>query len=581
MCSLTSPVETCTVQAQAICLNCQTVALCDEDENNPGTFTTRNYTQSSCSQGDGEYCDDTSPFDSGTCFRYSPAQTKCACDGTTNCQKDPNNGNVYIPCEGANLDVTGTAFYCESTRIQMDTCTCFEGTLATTTTPKTTESTITEIRTTDSVKSTTPRGDPANTCTVQAQAICLNCQMVALCDEDENNPGTFITRNSSQCLPSEGSYCDDTSPLDSGLCLRYNPANTKCACDGTTNCQNDPNNPNVYIPCEGANLDITGTAFYCESARIQLGTCTCFEGTITTTLTTKNTELTSQLSSAETSSESSTVVTTTLETSSLTSKSSYTSKLKSTTPEFTETTTQIVTCPSDCPYVDDPSDDCSKYYFCYNGMNIPHECPDSLCFSQDECLCVPTATSSTKPQSTTTESPSTTTKQPSTTTELPSTTTTTTTEQPSTTTKPPSTVTEPPTTTTKSIFTTTENPTPTIIDFSSTTTELTCSSDCPYVDDPTDECSKYYYCSAEGNLEQECPPSFCFDQSACQCLPSQTTSIPITCSAECPYADDPTDGCSKLVTAEFHFVSKMAPIVILMINKVSSSSSSSSSRING
>ncbi|KAB7503327.1 hypothetical protein Anas_10151 [Armadillidium nasatum] len=171
--------------------------------------------------------------------------------------------------------------------------------------------------------------------------------------------------------------------------------------------------------------------------------------------------------------------------------------------------------------------------------------------------CAPTATSSTKPQSTTTES--TTTKQPSTTTELPSTTTTTTTEQPSTTTKPPSTVTEPPTTTTKSIFTTTENPTPTIIDFSSTTTELTCSSDCPYVDDPTDECSKKLYeCSRilhvtggiitallKGNLEQACPPSFCFDQSACQCLPSQTTSIPITCSAECPYADDPTDGCSK------------------------------------
>ncbi|KAB7502655.1 hypothetical protein Anas_12583 [Armadillidium nasatum] len=188
-------------------------------------------------------------------------------------------------------------------------------------------------------------------------------------------------------------------------------------------------------------------------------------------------------------------------------------------------------------------------------MNIPHECPDSLCFNQDECSCAPTATSSTKPQSTTTEPPSTTTKQPSTTTELPSTTTTTTTEQPSTTTKPPSTVTEPPTTTTKSIFTTTENPTPTIIDFSSTTTELTCSSDCPYVDDPTDECSKYYYCSAEGNLEQACPPSFCFDQSACQCLPSQTTSIPITCSAECPYADDPTDGCSKYYycTAEGNF----------------------------
>ncbi|RXG73572.1 hypothetical protein Avbf_08935 [Armadillidium vulgare] len=47
--------NTCTVQGQEICLNCQTVALCDEDEDNPGTFTTRNSTQSSCSPGDGNY----------------------------------------------------------------------------------------------------------------------------------------------------------------------------------------------------------------------------------------------------------------------------------------------------------------------------------------------------------------------------------------------------------------------------------------------------------------------------------------------------------------------------------------------
>ncbi|RXG73571.1 hypothetical protein Avbf_08934 [Armadillidium vulgare] len=60
---------------------------------------------------------------------FNPTYTNCDCDGTTNCQKDPNNGNVYIPCEGENLDVTGTAFYCESDRIQLDTCTCVESTL--------------------------------------------------------------------------------------------------------------------------------------------------------------------------------------------------------------------------------------------------------------------------------------------------------------------------------------------------------------------------------------------------------------------------------------------------------------------
>ncbi|RXG67065.1 hypothetical protein Avbf_18075 [Armadillidium vulgare] len=85
-----------------------------------------------------------------------------------------------------------------------------------------------------------------------------------------------------------------------------------------------------------------------------------------------------------------------------------------------------------------------------------------------------------------------------------------------------------------------------------TAVSITCSDECPYADDPTDDCSKYYYCSSEGNIEQKCPLSFCFDQSACQCRPSgettetyQTTAVSITCSDECPYADDPTDDCSK------------------------------------
>ncbi|KAL7646169.1 UNVERIFIED_CONTAM: hypothetical protein RMT77_003070 [Armadillidium vulgare] len=267
-----NPEDTCTVQGQAICLNCQTVALCDEDENNPGTFTTRNSTNSQCSPDHGYFCDDTTVFGSGTCARYNPTYTNCDCDGTTNCQKDPNNGNVYIPCEGENLDVTGTAFYCESDRIQLDTCTCFEGTLG---------AKISELRI-NSGKLATPERDPVDTCTAQAQSICLNCQTVALCEEDEDNPGTFTTRNSTQssCSPIDGLYCDDTTVFPSGTCARYNPTYTNCDCDGTTNCQKDPNNGNVYIPCEGENLDVTGTAFYCESDRIQLDTCTCVESTL-------------------------------------------------------------------------------------------------------------------------------------------------------------------------------------------------------------------------------------------------------------------------------------------------------------
>ncbi|RXG71160.1 hypothetical protein Avbf_07619 [Armadillidium vulgare] len=142
-----------------------------------------------------------------------------------------------------------------------------------------------------------------------------------------------------------------------------------------------------------------------------------------------------------------------------------------------ETTIAPITCPAGCPYADDPTDDCSKYYYCTENGNIQQECPASFCFDENACQCMPSEG------------------------------------------------------TTGSYVT--------------TAVSITCSDECPYADDPTDDCSKYYYCTEEGNIEQECPSSFCFDQSACLCLPVGTTSVPITCSAECPYADDPNDECTK------------------------------------
>ncbi|KAL7646167.1 UNVERIFIED_CONTAM: hypothetical protein RMT77_003068 [Armadillidium vulgare] len=183
-------------------------------------------------------------------------------------------------------------------------------------------------------------------------------------------------------------------------------------------------------------------------------------------------------------------------------------------PAIDLTECACLSCSSRCPLVDDPNDNCTKYYFCHGPDLIESDCSAPLCFNQDECMCTEKTSSTTTLEPTTTPEPTITTPEPTITTPEPTTTTlepTTTTPEPTTTTPEPTTITPEPTTTT---------PEPT-----TTEAELACTGGCPYVDDPTDNCQKYYYCTEYGNIPQNCPPLFCFNESACQCVPSEGTTV--------------------------------------------------------
>ncbi|RXG67566.1 Otopetrin-3, partial [Armadillidium vulgare] len=47
-----------------------------------------------------------------------------------------------------------------------------------------------------------------------------------------------------------------------------------------------------------------------------------------------------------------------------------------------------LTCSDTCPLVDDPNDDCSMYYLCYQGNLLPDNCSAPYCFNQAECQCL-------------------------------------------------------------------------------------------------------------------------------------------------------------------------------------------------
>ncbi|RXG65907.1 hypothetical protein Avbf_10405 [Armadillidium vulgare] len=164
-------------------------------------------------------------------------------------------------------------------------------------------------------------------------------------------------------------------------------------------------------------------------------------------------------------------------------------------PAIDLTECACLSCSSTCPLVDDPNDNCTKYYFC-NGPNlIESDCSAPLCFNQDECMCTEQTSSMT------TLEPTTTTPEPK---------PTTTTPEPTTTTPEPTTTTPEPTTTTPEPTTATPEPT-------TTEAELTCTDTCPYVDDPTDGCTKFYYCDGDNLVAATCPGVLCFNQGNCQC----------------------------------------------------------------
>ncbi|KAB7501137.1 hypothetical protein Anas_14192 [Armadillidium nasatum] len=70
---------------------------------------------------------------------------------------------------------------------------------------------------------------------------------------------------------------------------------------------------------------------------------------------------------------------------------SSSSSSSSSTITTTNTATTMLTCPSDCPFVNDPSS-CQSYFFCSGNELISYSCFATLCFDQESCACVEVVT---------------------------------------------------------------------------------------------------------------------------------------------------------------------------------------------
>ncbi|KAB7506763.1 hypothetical protein Anas_03124 [Armadillidium nasatum] len=126
-------------------------------------------------------------------------------------------------------------------------------------------------------------------------------------------------------------------------------------------------------------------------------------------------------------------------------------------PEACACVETLPTCSEECPFVDDPYDDCRAYFVCSGNEIIPINCPDTLCFDQASCGCVERVGSPSSLRAPTARKAT-----------------------------------------------------------AKTTTPLTCPSDCPFVDDPS-SCERFYYCDGTNLIPEVCPGTLCFDQPTCTC----------------------------------------------------------------
>ncbi|KAL7646163.1 UNVERIFIED_CONTAM: hypothetical protein RMT77_003064 [Armadillidium vulgare] len=237
---------------------------------------------------------------------------------------------------------------------------------------------------------------PEERCQAVGDPVCFDCKRSGICADDGN--GNFIITDIADCLLSPVmTYCDDSLDGNSGQCTPLPPSYTNCTCTSSSgSCKTDPNDMRIIIHCD-ENPPVTDPPC---SGPADLTTCAC------------------------------------------------------------------LSCSATCPLVNDPTDNCTKYYFCNDKELIPGECSGGLCFDQTVCQCSDKV------------SPS------------------------------PSTQTTAPTTT----------PTTTITSTSSTSSSaLTCPSGCPFVDDPTDNCGSFYICENGGITAHSCPGVLCFNQANCQC----------------------------------------------------------------
>ncbi|RXG53138.1 hypothetical protein Avbf_11346, partial [Armadillidium vulgare] len=134
-------------------------------------------------------------------------------------------------------------------------------------------------------------------------------------------------------------------------------------------------------------------------------------------------------------------------------------------PGPTAAPTTATDSPSECPFVDDPYDDCGSFFIINGNVLVPSSCPGTQCFNQTKCGCFNNGGSSSATSTTTTSSA-------------------------------------------------------TIVTQRTTSSSITCPSGCPFADDPDSNaaCGSFYICDGLDVIKSVCPGTLCFDQALCQCV---------------------------------------------------------------
>ncbi|KAB7495447.1 hypothetical protein Anas_10710 [Armadillidium nasatum] len=100
--------------------------------------------------------------------------------------------------------------------------------------------------------------------------VCIDCFSTGVCVA--NGDGTYSIRFNYNCT---NSVCDDTlisDPQFYGSCAPLNPDVTNCSCSSSTQCIADVNNPAVVLHCESS-PPVTDPP--CPNSMIDLNTCSC------------------------------------------------------------------------------------------------------------------------------------------------------------------------------------------------------------------------------------------------------------------------------------------------------------------
>ncbi|RXG56188.1 Endoplasmic reticulum resident protein 29, partial [Armadillidium vulgare] len=189
--------------------------------------------------------------------------------------------------------------------------------------------------------------------------VCLDCFSTGICVA--NGDGTYSVEFNYNCpdYPS-ATYCDDTlsNPENFGTCFRLPPAYTNCSCSSNTQCMADVNNPAVVLHCESS-PPVTDPP--CSNSILDLTTCGCASCSDSCPfLDDPNDDCSSYFICYGTDFIQDTCSDGFCfhQESCLCVERGWSSTLFPTSTAITVVTP--LTCPADCPFVDDPYDNCSR-----------------------------------------------------------------------------------------------------------------------------------------------------------------------------------------------------------------------------